>query len=266
MKRFTKKIYKLLIKLKFIKKRTPYKCSVCNKDNIFFHALAQKYHRQFSSVGFIHSIYLFETLNLFEYACSNCNSADRDRLYALYFNKNLKGKDVSKIKLLDIAPTNTLRKYLLTHFKKKNYRTADLLMENVEDKVDVQNMSIYEDNTWDFIICSHVLEHVKDDKKALNELYRVLKPAGKAILMAPINLGLEKSFEADPEKNYSDEERWRYFGQDDHERIYSKTDFVERIKDSGFKLHQLDINYFGEKTFIQYGIDKKSVLYIGEKI
>lgn len=266
MKRLAKKIYRILIKLKIIEKKTPFSCSVCKSDNVFFHALAQKYHRQFHKAGFIHSIYLFETLNLFDYACSKCNSPDRDRLYALYLDQFFKEVDLQIFKLLDIAPTQNLTNYLLKYLKKENYRTTDLMMAGVDDVLDVQDMNLYQDNTWDFVICSHVLEHVKDDVKALKEINRVLKPGGKAILMAPINLGLQQSCESDPSKEYTDTERWQYFAQDDHERLYSKQDFIDRILRSGFKLHQLDINYFGEDVFKAYGIDKKSVLYIGEKI
>jgi ubiquinone/menaquinone biosynthesis C-methylase UbiE len=90
------------------------------------------------------------------------------------------------------------------------------------------------------VICSHVLEHVPDDIQALSEIYRVLKKGGVAILMAPINLGLEKSFEAEKDKHYTVSERWKYFGQDDHERLYSKNDFIQRIKSVGFNLEEIE--------------------------
>ena len=266
MAQLEKKVNRFLTKAGLIKRKTPYSCSVCDQDNIYFNPLAQKYHRQFYNAGFIHSIYLFETLNIFDYACSNCNAPDRDRLYALYLNDIFSNTDTRTISLLDIAPTENLSQYLLRNIKRENYRTADLMMEGVDDKVDIQDMHIYKTDMWDFVICSHVLEHVKDDSKALQEIFRILKPGGKAILMAPINLGLDKSYESEPNKKYSEEERWRYFGQDDHERLYSKNDFISRIESAGFKLHQLDINHFGATTFTQYGISKKSVLYIGEKI
>jgi len=84
-------------------------------------------------------------------------------------------------------------------------------------------------------------------------------------LMAPINLGLEKSFEAEKDGQYTISERWKYFGQDDHERLYSKNDFIQRIKSVGFNLEELDKSYFGESVFKKYGISSGSVLYIGKK-
>lgn len=263
MHKIAKKIYQKVFKTN---PKTPYKCSVCGFNNITFKPLPEKYFRQLDDSGFIHSIFLFETLNLFNYACSNCNAPDRDRLYALYFNEYFKDLDINNFKLLDIAPVNHLSEFLLQFFPKKNYRTADLYMDGVDDKIDLQNMNIYEDNSWDFVLCSHVLEHVEDDVKALSEIHRILKPQGKAILMVPINLGLAQSIEADQTKTYTDIERWKYFGQDDHQRLYSKEDFISRIESVGFRLKQLDLNYFGEEVFKTYGINKKSVLYIGEKI
>ena len=257
-----KKIYNKIFR---VSPKTPNECSVCGSTNVIFRPLPEKYFRAFDKAGFIHSIFLFETLNIFDYACSKCNAPDRDRLYALYFNEIL-SNEVKNFMFLDIAPVAHLSEFLLKRIPRKSYRTADLLMEHVDDNVDIQNMSNYDDQSFDFVLCSHVLEHVENDIKALNELYRVLKPGGKSLLMAPINLGLEKSVEADLNKNYSEEERWKYFGQDDHLRLYSKNDFISRIESAGFNLKQLDINYFGPEVFKTYGINAKSVLYIAEKI
>ena len=111
--------------------------------------------------------------------------------------------------------------------------------------------------------CSHVLEHVPDDKKALCELYRILKPQGLGILMVPIILDLA---EIDEEPTVIDEtERWRRFGQNDHVRLYSKNGFIKRVKDAGFLIHQYGKDYFGEKLFEQNGITNQSILYVVEK-
>ena len=65
-------------------------------------------------------------------------------------------------------------------------------MENVDDKVDITDMTIYPDNHFDFFICSHMLEHVFDDRKALRELYRILKWGGQGILVVPIVLSIDE--------------------------------------------------------------------------
>jgi len=261
--KFLKKVYRKAFNLK---QKTPYKCPVCATKNIRFNSLPEKYLRAFDRTGFVHSIFLFETLNIFQYSCSNCNASDRERLYAMYLSKEIFGNGSKEIKVLDIAPVQQLTAFLKKHLSDSNYRTADLFMKGVDDNIDIQHMDIYEDSSWDFVICSHVLEHVKNDEKALSEIYRVLKPGGRAILMAPINLGLNESVEAAPDKTYTEDERWKYFGQDDHERLYAKQDFIDRITNANFKVNQLGIDYFGEDLFKTFGIHKRSILYIGEKL
>jgi len=76
----------------------------------------------------------------------------------------------------------------------------------------------YDDNFFDFILCSHVLEHILDDRKALSELFRVLKPGGKGILQVPIEETREHTFEDFSIVNQ--EERARLFGEQDHVRLY----------------------------------------------
>jgi len=91
----------------------------------------------------------------------------------------------------------------------KNYRSADLLIESYDDKVDITNMKEYKNNTFDFFICSHVVEHVDNDEKAMRELHRVLKPGGKGIIMTPI---LPRKGVHDEDPSVTDvDERWRRF-------------------------------------------------------
>jgi SAM-dependent methyltransferase len=163
--------------------------------------------------------------------------------------------------LIEFAPSKPLQKFIKTH--NVNYRTADLYMEGVDDKLDLMDMHIYPDNFCDIFICSHILEHVSDDKKALKELYRILKPGGWGILMVPINL---KNDKIDEDPSVTDVGgRWRRFGQDDHIRLYSKKGFIERVKAAGFSLFQLNKNYFTRDKLLKCGITERSVLYIVEK-
>jgi hypothetical protein len=141
-------------------------------------------------------------------------------------------------------------------------QTADLA-EGADLVVDITNMPEVPSNYYDILICSHVLEHVNDDKRALAELYRVLKPGGWGIIMVPIILTLAQ---IDEDPQVTDEaERWRRFGQFDHVRLYNKPGFVERVEAAGFALRQLGMDYFGESNFKRFGITGKSVLYVAEK-
>ncbi len=161
-----------------------------------------------------------------------------------------------------IAPSKNLAAYIRKHSFIK-YRSLDLFMEGVDDKADITNMNIYGNDRFDIILCSHVLEHVTDDKKAMAELFRVLKPDGFAVIMAPIIINLQDDLE-NPDWT-SDADRWKYYGQNDHVRQYSKSGFIKKMEHAGFKMLQFGIDYFGEETFHRYGINFRSVLYIGKK-
>lgn len=210
--------------------------------------------------GFPYTFDEGETLNYKEYTCPFCQSSDRDRLYALYLDTHLDSN--KSYQLLDFAPAPALRQYLKANSMIK-YRSADLFMDGVDDKIDVMDMHIYPDNSFDIFICSHVLEHVKDDAKAMRELYRILKPGGFGICMVPIILPL-KSIDEDPSLE-DPAEKWRRFGQDDHVRLYNRAGFIERLAGAGFKVDQFTIKDFEAGQFIQYGISPKSVLYIVRK-
>ncbi len=137
-------------------------------------------------------------------------------------------------------------------------------MEGVDIEVDLMNMQVIQSESFDAFICSHVLEHVEDDKKALGELHRILKHGGFGILMVPINLKVKR---IDEDPTVTDiGERWRRFGQDDHVRIYSKKGFVRRVKQSGFKINLCGVDFFSVEEFSKYGITSKSVLYVVEKL
>jgi len=105
----------------------------------------------------------FETLNHHRYLCPVCGSADRDRLYKLFVDRFLQPDGVRRV--LEFAPAAPLSAYLRSRADLQ-YRTADLMMAGVDDVVDITDMLMYADGSFDFFICSHVLEHVSDDGRA----------------------------------------------------------------------------------------------------
>lgn len=237
-------------------------CSVCAKKVKNFEPLSSYYKNQAALYNFPFSADEAETLNYKEYTCPYCGASDRDRLYALYIQQNTNPE--KQYKLLDIAPAPALRNFL----KRKNnitYRSADLLQNDVDDTgVDIMNMKIYADKSFDIFICSHVLEHVESDIQAMRELNRILTDKGFGIAMVPIILTVN-IIDEDPGLT-DDSERWRRFGQQDHVRLYSKNGFTERLEKSGFKVNEYNIEYFGSEKFKKFGIDNKSVLYIVTKL
>ncbi len=260
MKLKVNKRIKLIIN-KIVSYTYKYKCSVCGFRIKRYIPLPSIYKENSQKYGFQY-FGQNEHLNIEKYSCPNCGCTDRDRLYASYFSHFLNISKNSSQKLLHVAPAWSLNNlFLMKYFK---VITTDLMMPGVDFILDVEKMDSFQDKSFDFIICSHVLEHVNNPDAALKELYRVLKPNGKAILMAPINLNIKTTIEDSNHK--TKEERIKYYGQDDHLRLFAKNDFIERIENAGFSLNMIDKSAFGKKEFKILGLRNSSVLYIGKKI
>jgi SAM-dependent methyltransferase len=161
-------------------------------------------------------------------------SLERHRLLWLYL-KNETDFFTSPKKVLHIAPEQCF----INRFKKLpnlDYITADLYSPIVDVKADILDLP-FADNSFDVILCNHVLEHIKEDKKAMQELYRVLKPNGFGVFQVPQDLSLEKTYE--DFTITSPEERAKHFGQYDHVRIYGK-DYFYRLREVGFTVNEID--------------------------
>jgi len=119
------------------------------------------------------------------------------------------------------------------------YVTADLFTPDAMERMDLTNIP-HRDNTFDVIYCSHVFEHIIDDRKAMKEVYRVLRNEGWAVLLVPITC--EKTIES---KTFTEdrEDRLRLFGQKDHWRRYGP-DYKDRLENTGFRVKVLDAKGF----------------------
>jgi len=242
---------------------SPYCCPVCGRKVVAFLPLPRHYFEQFDRHGFDYQNRKAETCCIQAYSCPHCEASDRDRLYALFLREQLPpGGALPGFSLLDFAPAPALSEHIRRHYPVR-YRTADLYMTDVDDRVDITRMDIYPGQYFDAFICSHVLEHVADDHRALCELYRILKPGGWGIVMVPIDLTL-RVIDEDPTIT-SEAERWRRFGQGDHVRIYSKDGFIHRLQAAGFDVLQYGATHFGTETFVRHGIAGGSVLYVVKK-
>jgi SAM-dependent methyltransferase len=237
-----------------------YYCPVCENRVGYFSPLSYSFIKKTIDSGYKY-FGCNEHFNASQYSCPICSANDRDRLYVHYIsNTYLKNNTDKKLRFLEIAPSN-VTKFL----KSKNYdiKTADLMMPDVDYKVNVENMACFKDNTFDFIIFSHVLEHVENPNKALKEIYRILKPGGEAIIMAPVIPQLEKTLEDKSHKTSF--ERLKNYGQEDHLRLFAKNDFKNLITANNFKLNEFGINNFGEITYFKLGITPTAILYTGKK-
>ncbi len=141
----------------------------------------------------------------------------------------------SALKVLHFAPEQAFYK-LFRNQKNLDYTTTDLFSPLADVKADICNLP-FEDNQYDIILCNHVLEHIPDDTKAMQELYRVLKPGGMAILQIPQDLSRATTFADDSITDQK--ERAKIFGQYDHVRIYGR-DYFDKLRSIGFKVIEED--------------------------
>jgi SAM-dependent methyltransferase len=196
------------------------------------------------------------------YTCTHCGASDRERIYALWIDQQIEKKLFSRnTRVIHFAPEVALSEKLKGQAL-LDYKTVDLLMDNVDYKVDMMDMP-FDDESFDFFICSHVLEHVESDDQAIKELYRITTSGGRGILMAPIILGLENSIEDPSVKD--DAGRWRLYGQNDHVRLYAHDDYVNKIRSHGFHVDEFGESYFGEEVFRSLGLTPTSILYVVSK-
>jgi len=162
-------------------------------------------------------------------------SLERHRLLWLYL-QNETNFFSAEIKVLHFAPEQCF----LKRFKKlKNleYTTTDLESPIADVKADICNLP-FKDNSYDVILCNHVLEHIPDDTKAMQELYRVLKPGGYGVFQIPQDLSRANTFEDDSITDKK--ERSKIFGQYDHVRVYGR-DYFDKLRSIGFKVEE--VNY-----------------------
>ncbi len=121
----------------------------------------------------------------------------------------------------------------------------------------------FKNNTFDLIICNHVLEHIIDDRTAMNEIYRILKKDGIGILQVPIDKNLEKTYEDNT--LVSKKQRAEHFGQYDHVRVYGR-DYKNRLEDSGFTVNLIDYtNEIKDDEISKYGLIKGELIPIVKK-
>lgn len=193
--------------------------------------------------------------------CPDCGSLERVRL-VYYFIQKLQLVQPG-MKLLHVAPEPCL----FDVFSKQlgeGYTAADKF-EDVysypQGTVEMDITSIpLKDETQDMVICIHVLEHIQDDKKAISEIYRVLKKGGTAILQVPYDAERTATYE-DPSMT-SQEERRKHFGQFDHVRIYG-TDYIDRFTAPGFVVEYKDfVKHISKQECNRYVFKEQTIFLL----
>jgi len=192
--------------------------------------------------------------------CPGTLSLERHRLLWLYLNSN-SNIESQFLNVLHVAPEQVFFKKF-KKFKNWTYTTTDLNSPLADIKADLCNLP-FKDETYDLILCNHVLEHIIDDIKAMKEIYRVLKTGGKAILQIPLDMEKEESYEDHTIINPKD--RSKHFGQYDHVRIYGM-DFFKKLSNIGFRYEKIDFtSKLSDRDIIKYGLIKGELIPVGWK-
>ena len=187
-------------------------------------------------------------------------SLERHRLLWLYL-KNETDFFQAKKSVLHFAPEQCYLKRF-RQLKNLNYTTTDLESPIADIKADICDLP-FEDNSYDVILCNHVLEHIPNDTKAMQELYRILKPGGIGVFQIPQDLNRETTFEDDSITDKA--ERTKIFGQYDHVRIYGR-DYFDKLRNIGFKVEEVDYTKtLSEEEIKRYCLAKGEIIPVVHK-
>lgn len=255
MKEKLKKIYRKIrgIYRKIYYYGNKYKCNICSSKV-----------RLMKPHGIKHEIFEKNTIIEAGYrencTCPVCKSKDRIRMVYYYLEKYT-NVFVGKNCILHFAPEFPIKQKIKKN-KYAEYYDGDIQKGRATYVVDITDIQ-FPDNKFDYIICNQVLEHIPDEKKAINELKRVIKPNGKIIITVPICVSNEKTFE-DP--NITDsKERLANFCQEDHVRLYGR-DFKKRLEKFGFEVEEWRVDeHVIEQVIEEYSFSKGGLIYIATK-
>ena len=200
--------------------------------------------------------------------CPKCHCSDRERHIWLFIKEIGLYDAINNDKILYFAPEKRLSEKFLA--KTKNIIGGDINPENYRDHtLTVQSINIenipFEDETFDLVIANHVLEHVGDYIKALHEIKRVLQFGGNAILQTPFSSIMYNNFE-DPLLN-TDELRLKYYGQEDHLRVFGLRIFDDLIS-TGLKVYKLSHDQILKSyDYKRYGVNQlEDLIFVSKSL
>lgn len=187
-------------------------------------------------------------------------SLERHRLMWLFMKEKTNFFN-AELKFLHIAPEYCFIK-IFKGMKNLDYITADLISPWADVKMDVHDIP-FDENSFNVVICNHVLEHVDDANKVMKEFYRVMKPGGWGIFQVPIDINNKATIE---DKNVIDpNERERLYWQSDHLRLFG-LDYGKKLSEAGFKVTESDfINELSDDLVERYALPKGEIVYFCQK-
>ena len=187
-------------------------------------------------------------------------SLERHRLLWLFL-KNKTDFFSKPAQVLHFAPEQAFHRRF-KEIKNLEYTTTDLNSPLADVKADICHLP-FEDNSFDIILCNHVLEHIPDDARAMSELYRVLRPGGWGIFQIPQDLKRAETFE---DNTITDrKERAEIFGQYDHVRIYGR-DYFDKLRSVGFEVEEVDYtSELGQEAVERYRLARGEIIPLVRK-
>ncbi len=186
--------------------------------------------------------------------CLSCGSRERHRLLHLWVTEGGGDRFAGK-RILHFAPEKVIMRRMRGN---PLYETADLMQQGVTHKVDITAIPL-PDAVYDVVMANHVLEHIPDDRKAMAELFRLLKPGGIGLFTVPINATRQTTYENPAIAGKA--ERWAHFSAHDHLRYYG-LDFADRLTGAGFAVETFRMTPEQE---VQYGLLRDEWLYVARK-
>ena len=218
-----------------------------HRGNTFTDPINEKSYRKFLPYGYVKirpNVLSPGTLSL-----------ERHRLIWLYLKRETDFFQ-TPAKVLHMAP----EKAFISRFKKLShltYTTCDLESPLADIKADICDLP-FDDASFDWVLCNHVLEHIPNDTKAMQELFRVLKPGGTALLQVPLDPNRGSTFE---DNSITDRaERTKVFGQYDHVRIYGM-DYFDKLRKAGFEVTELQYGKsLNMNELIRYAVVKNEYI------
>ena len=194
--------------------------------------------------------------------CPKCFSLDRERQILYVLRKEIPLDESSRV--LHVAPERNLNEMIRKEMTNQ-VDECDLVPESYAwapniSKQDLTNLT-FENDSFDLVVCNHVMEHIPEDGKAQAELLRVLKPGGYAILQIPYSESIPDT-EEDPLIT-SVADRLLHYGQDSHVRLYERNDYIRRVESQGFESQFMQPNRFRHVDY--FGLDPREGIFLFQK-
>jgi SAM-dependent methyltransferase len=186
---------------------------------------------------------------------------ERHRLMWLYLTGKSNFFTKPNLSVMHIAPEQCFHKRFKNQ-KNLNYTTGDLISPIADLHFDLHDIPL-DDNQYEVIFCNHVMEHVENDLRCMQELLRIMKPGGWGIMQVPVDTSRTETYE--DASIVTPEEREKHFWQYDHVRLYG-VNYPDRLREAGFEVETIDYKTeLSPALFERYRLDKNELLFIVRK-